>query len=224
MQHRVAKLMSENSDQCLKIAGDLGVVADNLAIVGGTISARRLPRAGSSPRPDARHAHQSPHPVCVVRRLRCPVSATGRVAKIRRPHARAQTARTSENRRALDISMRMSSMRSRRRDCRATIPMQTVATRRRRHLSSAWKTRTCSEQEIALRHRQHRRRLAGQQFAVGAHLVGLRIDLDMRRQASLWTIDALEMPPRVFLTATHAPWRRRACRRDRHRATPATRR
>ena len=37
-----------------------------------------------------------------------------------------------------------------------------------------------SEQEIPLRHRQHGGRLAGQQLAVGAHLVGLGIDLDMR--------------------------------------------
>ena len=36
-----------------------------------------------------------------------------------------------------------------------------------------------SEQKIPLRHRQHRRRLAGQQHAVGADLVGLRIDFDM---------------------------------------------
>jgi hypothetical protein len=35
-----------------------------------------------------------------------------------------------------------------------------------------------SKKEIALRHRQHRRRLAGQQLAVGADLVGLGIDLD----------------------------------------------
>src|SRR5688500_3456120 len=36
-----------------------------------------------------------------------------------------------------------------------------------------------SKQEIPLRHRQHRRRLAGQELAVGAHLVGFGIDLDL---------------------------------------------
>ena len=39
----------------------------------------------------------------------------------------------------------------------------------------------CSEQEVALRHRQHGGRLAGQQLAVGAHAVGLRVDLHHRR-------------------------------------------
>ena len=38
-----------------------------------------------------------------------------------------------------------------------------------------------SEQEVALRHRQHGGRLAGEQLAVGAHLVGLRVDLHRRR-------------------------------------------
>src|SRR5690606_6236475 len=37
-----------------------------------------------------------------------------------------------------------------------------------------------SEQEVTLRQRQHGGRLAGEQLAVGAHLVGLRVDLDMR--------------------------------------------
>ena len=40
-----------------------------------------------------------------------------------------------------------------------------------------------SEQEIALRHRQHARRLARQQLAVGAHFVGLRIDVDLRQRS-----------------------------------------
>ena len=40
-----------------------------------------------------------------------------------------------------------------------------------------------SEQEIPLRHRQHLGRRAGEQLAVGAHLVGFRIDLDVGRGA-----------------------------------------
>src|SRR5579871_1521028 len=39
-----------------------------------------------------------------------------------------------------------------------------------------------SKQKIALRHRQCVRRRAGQKFAVGAHLVGLRVDREMRRR------------------------------------------
>jgi hypothetical protein len=35
--------------------------------------------------------------------------------------------------------------------------------------------------EVALRHRQYFGRRAGQEFAVGAHLIGFRIDLDLRR-------------------------------------------
>src|SRR5690349_15749528 len=41
---------------------------------------------------------------------------------------------------------------------------------------------TISEEEIALRHRQLGGGLAGEQFAVGAHLVGLGIDLELRLQ------------------------------------------
>jgi hypothetical protein len=37
--------------------------------------------------------------------------------------------------------------------------------------------------EVALRHRQHFGGRAGQEFAVGAHLIGFRIDLDLRRGA-----------------------------------------
>ena len=36
------------------------------------------------------------------------------------------------------------------------------------------------EEEVALRHRQHRNRIAFQQDAVRAHLVRFRIDLDLR--------------------------------------------
>src|SRR6516165_11578637 len=39
-----------------------------------------------------------------------------------------------------------------------------------------------SVEEIALGQRQHRGRLAGQMHAVGAYLVGLWIDLNMRRR------------------------------------------
>src|SRR3712207_7352387 len=39
-----------------------------------------------------------------------------------------------------------------------------------------------SEQEVPLRHRQHPRRLADQQRAVGAHLVGLGVHLDPRSE------------------------------------------
>src|SRR6516225_11298666 len=40
-----------------------------------------------------------------------------------------------------------------------------------------------SEQEVALRHRQHLGRRAGEQLAVGGYLIGLRIDLDLGRRA-----------------------------------------
>ncbi len=40
-----------------------------------------------------------------------------------------------------------------------------------------------SEQKITLGHRQLARRLADQQFPVGAHLVGLRVDFDVRLRA-----------------------------------------
>src|SRR5439155_25641131 len=43
--------------------------------------------------------------------------------------------------------------------------------------------RAISEQEIALRHRQHLGRRAGEQFAVGGDLVGFRIDLNVGRRA-----------------------------------------
>ncbi len=38
------------------------------------------------------------------------------------------------------------------------------------------------KQEIPLRHRQHRRRLAHQRHAIGAHQIGLGVHLDQRRR------------------------------------------
>jgi hypothetical protein len=45
------------------------------------------------------------------------------------------------------------------------------------------------EQEVALRHGQNLGRLAGQQFTVGPHLVGLRMHLDHAgwRRSGPWT-------------------------------------
>ena len=51
-----------------------------------------------------------------------------------------------------------------------------------------------SEQEIALRHGQDLRRGAGEQHAIGAHLIGLGIDGSILGVASLWIMLALEMP------------------------------
>src|SRR3954452_22384603 len=39
------------------------------------------------------------------------------------------------------------------------------------------------EQKVALRHRQALRRLAGEQFTVGPHLIGFGIDVDVGRGA-----------------------------------------
>src|SRR5215831_7953739 len=47
----------------------------------------------------------------------------------------------------------------------------------RRASLDAW-----SKQEVALRHRELFRRRASQELAVGAHLVGLGIDLHLRRE------------------------------------------
>ncbi len=47
--------------------------------------------------------------------------------------------------------------------------------------SRATTAQTSSKQKIPLRHRQHIGRCAGEQFAVRPHLVGLRIDVELRR-------------------------------------------
>jgi hypothetical protein len=57
-----------------------------------------------------------------------------------------------------------------------------------------------SKQEIALRHRQNVSRFAGNQFAVDAHLVGLRVDGDVRLQA-LWIMSAFFTVRQPFTTA-----------------------
>ncbi len=54
-----------------------------------------------------------------------------------------------------------------------------------------------SEQEVALRHRQHARGLADEQLAVGAHLVGLGVDVDRAAVASFRFMSLLADPARV---------------------------
>src|SRR6185369_17940654 len=50
------------------------------------------------------------------------------------------------------------------------------------------------EQEIALRQRQHRRRLARQKLAVGAHFVGVRIDFHLRQVAVVDQVALAHLP------------------------------
>src|SRR5262249_51345762 len=91
------------------------------------------------------------------------------------------------------------------RSSRKVVPRSPVSATRRRWRSSASRTTRSmavavfqlpalltlharcigepSEQEVALRHRQHLGRCAGEQLAVGGHLVSLGIDLDLRRRA-----------------------------------------
>src|SRR5271154_6069390 len=109
--------------------------------------------------------------------------APPRISRLRQP----RTASTDVEKSTMGQAWRFAAMASRRSvssSAKADYPAFAgfnVVRRRRVYWMPAFAGMTRLKQKITLRHRQHVGRRAGEQFAVGAHLVGLRINFDIGR-------------------------------------------